>query len=329
MRDRNAIRPAAPAAFALTAIAFLFAAATLFAPAPSLAAKPVASAPYTIDYYGWLTVKVMVNGQGPYDFIIDTGATNSLAFQNLADIQAFAPVDKEPQNVLGMAARGTFPVRRIGELRIGAARLDNLESVILPDWMVEKKPQGILGLDFLSQYTLVFDAEAGRLDIYDPKRGPRMRPMRSWNRLKMRPRDFDLDISHPLYTVTGRINTNRKIPFMLDLGAAGTVVNEAALNPDRLVIEMTTESGRLRSRVTGALDQDPNEARAVRVQRLRIGRQNWTRRIITVHDAPIFAELGMAGRPFGLFGSDLVRERSFMIDFQGEEMRIGPERQRS
>lgn len=291
---------------------------------PARANEPVASLPYTIDYYGWLTVKVAVNGQGPYDFIIDTGATNSLVFQNLADVQNFPLSESPPHTVLGLASQGAFPVHEIGELRVGDAHFDDLVSVILPDWTVEKKPQGILGLDFLSQYTLVFNADAGRLDLYAAKAGPRKRDMRRWKKIRLKQQNFGIDVEHDLYTVEGRINNNRKIQFMLDLGASGTVVNRPSINADSIAIHFSIESGRLRSRVTGALDQDPTKAQAVRVTRLKIGEVVWRRTVITIHDAPIFKELGADDRPFGLFGSDLVRDRSFMLDFANEEMRLGP-----
>lgn len=295
--------------------------------------KPIASVPYVTDYYGWLTIKVRVNGEGPYDFIIDTGATNSLVFQNLADIQGFAPSDRPPQTVFGLAAQGAFPAFDIGELHVGepsagGARLSDLSSVVLPDWTVEKKPQGILGLDFLTRYVFVFNAEpnrnAGRLDIYDPQDGPNMRDMRGWKTIRLEQRNFGIDVEHDLYTAQGALNSRFKVELMVDLGASGTVVNWATItNEEGFRINMATSAHRLRNRITGALDQDPTVARAVRVSRIKVGRQVWRRRILTLHDAPIFEELGMDNTPFGLFGADLVRDRSFMLNLPGEEIRIG------
>lgn len=291
---------------------------------PARADTPVTSLPYTIDYYGWLTVKVTVNGQGPYDFIIDTGATNSLVFQNLAEIHNFPMSAEPPHVVLGLAAQGAFAVYDIGELRVGDAHLNDLASVILPDWTVQRKPQGILGLDFLSKYTLVFNADVGRLDLYDPEAGPQKKVTKSWRKIPLKQQHFGIDVEHDLYTVEGRINNNRRVQFMLDLGASGTVVNRAAINTDGVIININPSTSRLRNRITGALDQRFTEARAVRVNRLRVGRSLWRRHIITIHDAPIFTELGVGDKPFGLFGSDLVRDRSFMLDFVNGEMHVGP-----
>lgn len=301
--------------------------------AAAAAGKPIASVPYVTDYYGWLTIKVRVNGEGPYDFIIDTGATNSLVFQNLADIHAFPPSGNPPQTVFGLASQGAFPTFDIGDLQvgeapIGGARLSELTSVVLPDWTVEKKPQGILGLDFLTRYIFVFNAapnqNAGRLDIYDPQDGPNMRDMRGWKTIRLEQRNFGIDVDHDLYTAQGLLNSRFKVRFMVDLGASGTVVNWATItNEEGFRINLAATANRLRNRITGALDQDPTVARAVRVSRLKVGRQVWRRRVLTLHDAPIFEELGMKNTPFGLFGADLVRDRSFMLNLPGEEIRIG------
>lgn len=309
------------------AVAALF--AVLWAAPPALAGKPIASLPYATDYYGWLTVKVRVNGEGPYDFIIDTGATNSLVFQNLADIHDFPPSGNPPQTVFGLAMQGAFPTYDIGELALGEARLENLASAILPDWSVERKPQGILGLDFLTRYIFVFNAEgdsnAGRLDIYDPQDGPNPADMRGWKTIRLEQQHFGIDVEYDLYTAIGRINNNpRRIRFMIDLGASGTVLNWAAVrSKGGFRLNYTQATGLLRSRITGSLDPDPAIAQAVSVSRLRIGRHTWRRQVVTLHDAPIFAELGMQDTPFGLFGSDLVRNRSFMLNLPGEEIRLG------
>lgn len=312
--------------FAFTALFVFFS-----APTPSLAAKPIASLPYFTDYYGWLTVKVQINGEGPYDFIIDTGATNSLVFQNLADIHDFQPSGNPPQTVLGLTTQGAFPTYVIGEMALGEARLENLSSVILPDWSVEQKPQGIIGLDFLTRYILVFNADgagaSGRLDIYDPQAGPNPADMRGWKRIRLEQRDFGVDVEHDLFTAVGRVNVNpKRIRFMIDLGASGTVINWASVREEAgggLRLNQALPSRLRRSRITGALDQDASRAQAVIVSKLRIGRQNWRRQVVTLHDAPIFTELGMQDTPFGLFGADLVRDRSFMLNLPGNEIRLG------
>lgn len=304
--------------FALAALAF----ALLMNAAA--AAEPVASLPYAVDYNGWLTVKVRVNGEGPYDFIIDTGATQSLIFRNLADLHAYEPTGASPQTVLGMSAQGAFPPHYVGDLALGEAALEDLATVILPDWDVEEKPQGIIGLDFLTRYIAIFDASAGRLDLYDPAAPPPDDRTRRWKRTRLKPDNFGLDIDD-LYTINGRVN-NRRVRFLVDLGASGTVLNRSAvafLTGNDTRISIRPSGGAATGRITDALEQT-EIARSVYVDRIRVGGVYWYRRQLAIHDAAIFEELNVHTKPFGLFGADLIRDRSFKLDFPNGEMRIGP-----
>ena len=286
-------------------------------------AQPVQSVPYHVGYNGWFTVEVMVNGQGPYDFIIDTGATQSLVFQSLADEIDFISTGGTPQTVLGLAAQGAFPPYLIGELAVGEAKLGGLISVILPDWGVETRPYGIIGLDFLRQYIVVFDAEAGLIHFYDRDAPPPGDAVNNWKRAELTPDNFGLE-SNYLYTVKGFVNS-RRVTFLVDLGASGTLINRsgiAAVVKTGYSIRLRPSGGDARERITDALNRS-QETRSVKVNRFKIGRNYWYRVILAIHDSPIFSELGVQSEPFGLFGADLVRDRSFLLDFEGGEMLIG------
>lgn len=293
-----------------------------FAAAPLRAAEPVTTVPYRVDYNGWLTVEVMVNGLGPYPFIIDTGATQSIVFQNLADQQNFMLTGGPPQTVLGMAAQGTFSPYLVGEITLGEAGIGGLITVILPDWSVEQKPAGILGLDFLRKYICVFDAETGELRFYDHADPPK-EDTKSWRYAALKPDNFGLEINY-LYTLEAKINS-RRVTFILDLGASGTVINRSAVGSIARTgyrVSIRPSGAEARNRITDALEK--SEAATVMVaSRFQVGRNYWYRQRLLIHNAPIFRELGVHTKPFGLFGADLLRDRSFMLNFEGGELRIG------
>ncbi len=285
------------------------------------ATEPITSIPYRIDYNGWFTIKVAVNGRGPYDFIVDTGATQSLVFQNLADEQGMQPTGGPDQTVLGLAAAGAFPPHHIGDLQVGNVLLDDLVSVVLPNWNVENRPHGIIGLDFLRRYIVVFDADASMLHFYPPGEPPTT--VRRWRRTQLKGDNFGLDTDE-LFTLNGRIN-NKRVRLLVDLGASGTIVNRAAVSSivrsTGVALRVRPPSGMERTRITDAL-QRIESAKAIEVHRIQVGRHYWYNRILGVQDAEIFNELNVQYRPFGLFGADLVRGMSFALDFQGERIYI-------
>lgn len=292
----------------------------MFTSAAAWAQAPVASAPFRISYNGWFTVSVMVNGQGPFDFIIDSGATQTLLFAEIATQLEVPPTGGPDQTVLGLESAGAFPPHLIEQIDVAGVTIDNLTTVILPDWQVQQRPDGILGLDFLSQYICVFDGDNGMIHFYAPDATPPQ--LENWRAVDMIADDFGLDAGE-LYTVEARVNS-RQFRFMVDLGASGTLVNKKAA--EKIVaasnsMNVNSVAGS-RLTVTDALEKTL-AAKAMIARRFQLGRKYWYRQYLSVRDAAIFDELGVQNEPFGLFGADLVREQNFALDFPNEKFWMG------
>lgn len=305
--------------------AIALAAVMLIWPALAAAAAPVASLPYRIAYGGWFTVRATVNGEGPFDFIIDTGATDTLVFENLAQRQNMQPTGGPPRTVFGLSAGREFPPYMAGDIVLSEAiRLEDHETVVLGDWVVDHdSPQGVLGLDLLARYTLYFDAEAGLAHFYPPD--AEIDYPRDWRGVELVSRKFQM-AARPLYFLEAVI-AGVTTEFLLDLGASGTVVNSYAyrrmIQRRWPVINLDAAATRMDGAVIDAFDEE-GEAFAVRARGFRAGRARWSTVILIVHDAPIFEEMGVQGQPFGLFGADMVARRGFAIDFRRGRMMVGP-----
>lgn len=287
------------------------------------AASPIAVLPYRIDYNGWLAVSVAVNGQGPYDFIVDTGASRSLIFEKLRDEQGMPLSGGPPQRVLGTGSEQRLPTYVVGDLAIGAARLDDVVTVALPDLDIdERTPDGILGLDFLEKFRVVFDRPAMQVRLYEAGTAPEPQE-RQWKTARLREEDFGLDAG-VLYTVNGRVD-RRRLDLLLDTGATGVLVNYPAFRGIyRKGIKLTIRpgiGGRLGT-VSDALSSE-TKAQAFKIRRLTVGRVSWSGVRGVVFDAPIFKDLGRDEVAFGLFGSAVLVDRSFSLDFESKELRIG------
>lgn len=156
----------------LLAALFAFAGATAFAQE-----RPLAEIPYRIDYGGWLTISVSIDGRGPYDFIIDTGATQTLVLKNLQDKERFPPSGGPPQRVLGLLSAGAFPTFSVGEVSVGNEKLSNLVTMVLPDWTVSgASPQGVFSASISCAAPRRFSARArGFCGCMRPERIPATR----------------------------------------------------------------------------------------------------------------------------------------------------------
>jgi hypothetical protein len=103
-----------------------------------------------------VALPVMVNGSGPYRFLLDTGATHSILSATTADAMKL----KIGRRQTLLSAGGNVPVtmRTIDTLQIGEAVLADVEIAVanfalLTDLQVD----GILGADYLRRFKIAID----------------------------------------------------------------------------------------------------------------------------------------------------------------------------
>ena len=286
--------------------------------------EPIAEIPYRLAYQGWFTVEAEVNGTGPHDFIVDSGATITSVFSNLAAAQDFSRQEGRTIQIVGLSGAQELPAYFLGEIDFSGIGLRDHLGVILPDWAEPNTPpQGVMGLDLMTQYAVFFDTEDSVIRFYDP--ALRHEYPRRWGKTKMTP----LKTQGPgakLYTITVKVGPAR-IPCVVDLGASGTVFNTPALRAMVAGVRYSTAEDR-RLMTTGTHINDifdiSERVRPVRIQQLRIGGASWRNRVFVVYDAQIFADLGFERKPFCLVGADIFDNRNFMFDFSRQTLHIGP-----
>lgn len=125
-----------------------------------------------------ILVPVRINGQGPYDFILDTGATLTCVDAALARDLSLP----EKRGIRGVAASvdaaSPMELVELETLHVGSAvgedilactvDLSNLEKVGLSG-------RGLLGLNFLKHYRVTIDFDRGSLQLAEPGTCPRPR----------------------------------------------------------------------------------------------------------------------------------------------------------
>ena len=111
-----------------------------------------------------MVAPVTLNGQGPFNFLVDTGANRSCISQNLADrlkIVAGDPVSVH--TVMGARMRASVVVDR---LQLGAKTQRHVQTPVLPIKGVEE--DGVLGVDWLKNRRLLLDFKNHALEITAP-----------------------------------------------------------------------------------------------------------------------------------------------------------------
>lgn len=120
-----------------------------------------------------LVVPVHINGQGPYDFVLDTGATLTCVDTALADSMAL----EEPRGRIGTGMGiggdqpGSMRLVTLDSLRIGDATATGLTgcAVDLEQFRAAGvEVHGLVGLNFLSSFRVLLDFEAARMTLERP-----------------------------------------------------------------------------------------------------------------------------------------------------------------
>lgn len=260
--------------------------------APSISSEPVLILDASLDPDARLTVAVMLNGQGPFQFVIDSGADRSVLSVPLAERLGLA----EGPKVLVHGVGGSQITRtaRVAELKVGDARLLGADLPVLP--LERVGADGLIGVDILEGRNVVMDFRRRKLEIR------RSRPRYDFVRL---PREVSVMADARLGRLTVadcRVSGVKALAFV-DSGGGVSIGNMALSraiatrrrNDDVRSARLLTASGVM---TLGAFRIVPS---------LSLGELKLTNLPMAFADVHIFDVWGLNDRPALLLGADLLR----------------------
>jgi hypothetical protein len=118
-----------------------------------------------VDIYRRMTAPIGVNGQGPFAFVVDTGANQSVISDELATQLGLA---RGPMESLNGVAGVQMTATTTAKLNVGDRRDDEVTLSILPSAAIGGL--GMLGLDRLEDQRLTLDFRGQRLRIEASRR---------------------------------------------------------------------------------------------------------------------------------------------------------------
>jgi clan AA aspartic protease (TIGR02281 family) len=138
------------------------------AAAPALVRSPADSATGEIRFRlaglndAAILVPVHINGQGPFQFVVDTGATITCVDAALAQRLALEPEAGRLGFGLDANRPGRVQLVRIDSIRVGTAHAVDLAGCVLDLAHIQQaglEVDGLLGLNFLKEFRVSFDFE--------------------------------------------------------------------------------------------------------------------------------------------------------------------------
>ena len=118
-----------------------------------------------------ILIPVELNGQGPFDFVLDTGAT--LTCVDSAVAARLALPERRGLRGVGAGVGGSGRIRlvEIDSVQVGETRAYDLTGCVLDlegARSIGVEAHGLLGLDFLKPFRVVLDFERGVMGLSDP-----------------------------------------------------------------------------------------------------------------------------------------------------------------
>ena len=282
-----------------------------------------ADLPYRIGGDGRVSTDILVDGQGPFSFLLDTASSRTMLFDHLRQQLKLEPSAPGRLKVYAMNNIGTALPVEPRELRLADQRMTGLTLGVLPDDVHppegELAADGILGMDALASRFLVLDHETLRLKLLNPADST-TDIYRKWPSAELIPyQGKDMDLT--LWWLHARFGP-QDVTALLDMGSGITMINWIAaenLGIHRADFNKASIPQALRDAL-GTMEP------VVTVKGLTITLAGRTFKVDTVivANAAIFRYFGLETRSAAIIGPALLRTNSLAIDFNRRRLYIGP-----
>ncbi len=271
--------------------------------------------PYRHSAEGQLVVQTYVNGQGPFDFAVDTGASISVAFEKLCDSVELPRESGKQKNIHGLVASGRYPIITLDRLEVGPAIWSEVEVALLPaDSPACATIEGILGTDILSRYAVGVFADERVLRLYPPQLVSE-RAYTGWGTIPIVPLGVR-DGEALVYAIELTLY-NKRVPAIFDLGAGLNMMNWRAARS----IDLRKPKAVRREELKGAVETIPL-AGIYTVDKLQAGLMYWEDVTFYISDVEVLAALGLDDRPTAIVGAGFFKGRDFIIDFERRRLLV-------
>jgi predicted aspartyl protease len=277
--------------------------------------EPLFAAPTRLDRIGRVMTNVMVNGKGPFRFVIDTGASRSTLAPHLAKSLGLHQANGRKVMLNGVTGVAEVPTVVIDSLEIGTLKfVDQHLPVIFTSIM--GNADGILGVAGFEDQRIDVDFKRDRV-IVTPSTGRRphfsmvtARAHRNGNGLMI----VDL-----------RVGRRLKVKAVIDTGAERTLGN--------LALQEAMNRGRRKKRepvsaVVHGATADIADGDLQEIKEASLGDMRLTNLEVIFADFHVFKLWGLDKEPALLVGMDMlgVLER-LVIDYRRNEVSMYGERQ--
>jgi predicted aspartyl protease len=271
------------------------------------APEPRYVAPTQYDRIGRIWVPAMINGQGPFRLVFDTGASQSAVNSGVASALGIDPASVD--SVLVSGATGSRVVSRIPirSIVVGDVDLRDRQLPVVADAL--GGADGVMGAEGLLDKRIRVDFGQDRISVRISHR-------------EQAPAGFlvvPIDVRDGLLFVDGATVGGIRARVVIDTGAQGTIANEALRRAIRRRIR-PGDAGR--TLITGVTADVQNGDRMI-IPEMHLGAMRISPMEVAVGDLYIFQRWNLGHAPAVIVGMDVLGLLdTLIIDYARAEVQV-------
>ena len=252
-----------------------------------------------------LSVEVRVNGRGPYQFIVDSGADTSVVGMRIArDLEL--PLGK-PATLNNMTDRSIVDRVIVDELTLGPSTIRDLQLPALRE--VDIGGAGMIGIDALVRQRLMMDFEKRQIKVEDASRPAKSTPGEIVVTAQLRRGQLIL---------TRVMAAGVPLDAVIDTGSQVTIGNLALR--DKL---LRRKRGKFQTVNATGVTGTTVELQVALIGELRLGPVILRNVPMAFADVPPFEVFGLKEKPALFLGTDLLETfRRVSLDFRARKVRF-------
>jgi hypothetical protein len=249
---------------------------------------------------------VTINGHGPYNFAIDTGATQTVLSEKLVAEIGLQPITSTVVYGIGGAGKVDTKLYGVKELAVGDVKIKTLPVGTFNDPLVSQLADGILGTAVLSDFILTVNYPGNQLELSrkQSSASPQAEVLPAWY--------FSNLLLIPM-NVNGKLGN-----FIVDTGAVTTVLSHSMA--EQLGINPNTPGAKIDLGIAGVGGFEGVVLRVPNVTFKTAKNTEAFPQVVAIDLKQISKMIGT--EVAGVAGYDFFSEYKITIDYYGAEIRL-------
>jgi predicted aspartyl protease len=265
------------------------------------------AAPTRLDRIGRIVAPVMLNGRGPFRFVVDTGANRSVITTQLASALGLEASHDNAVTLRGVTGATIVPTVSIDRFQTGDLVQSSLQLPVLETVM--SQADGILGMEGFEDKRITVDFVRDRIEI---SRSLRQRAPATYLTLPARIRFGRLMV------VDAKVG-NVRTKAIIDTGAERTLGNMAL----REALLRRRNAGNTQATHVIGLSMEQQSAHTIRTPPISMGHAEISNVEVVYGDIDVFRLWELEDRPALLLGMDVLGTlKTLIIDYRMREVQI-------